>query len=126
MIEHARILVVDDDVAARNALGEILAMEGYKVEMAGDGFSGLAKLAEFEPEIVLCDLGMPGMDGITFIKKAGRLGKPFRLAIMSASYAGRDVAAAFGVDYLEKPIDVTKLLQVVCDATWAPAPAPGA
>ena len=108
-----RILVVDDDAAARGALFEILGMEGYAVETAGDGLSALAKVAAFQPDIVLCDLGMPGMDGVTFIKKANQLGKTFRLAIMSASYAGRDVAVSFGAEYLPKPIDLGRLFEVV-------------
>ena len=117
-----RILVVDDDAAARGALLEILAVEGYAVETASDGLAALAKVAAFQPDIVLCDLGMPGMDGVTFIKKANQLGQTFRLAIMSASYGGRDVAMSLGADYLPKPIDLGRLFEVVSHLS---APLPG-
>jgi CheY-like chemotaxis protein len=112
-LNPTRILIIDDDAAARSALVEILGTEGYEVAGAGDGFAALATLEAFTPDLVLCDLGMPGMDGITFIKRARERGTSFRIAIMSASYAGRDVAATLGADYVPKPIDVARLLQVV-------------
>jgi CheY-like chemotaxis protein len=113
MADPRRILIVDDDAVARSALVEILTMEGYAVETAGDGYAALEKLSAFAPETILCDLGMPGMDGVTFIKKAKLLAKPFRLAIMSASYAGPEVATTLGADYVSKPIDVDRLLYVL-------------
>ena len=64
MGSKGRILVVDDEVNARNALLELLRDEGYSVEMAADGFKALGKMEEFAPDVVVTDLKMPGMDGI--------------------------------------------------------------
>ena len=111
-----RVLIVEDDASARGALVEILAFEGYTVEAAMDGFSGLAKLAAFHPQIILCDLGRAGMDGVAFIERARQVGSRFRLAIMSASHAVGEVAASLGAAYLPKPIDIDRLLDVMSQA----------
>src|SRR5690606_10286282 len=66
---QARILVVDDEANARNALAEILKEEGYAVETAADGFKALPKLADFDPELIVTDLKMPGMDGLELMAK---------------------------------------------------------
>ena len=102
---------------------EILTMEGYEVDMAGDGLSGLLKLVEFRPDLILCDMSMPHMDGATFIVRARKLGMPFRLVIMTAWDTAREVAASVGADYVSKPIDLAKLFQVVTDAMKRPASA---
>src|SRR5215813_13211494 len=67
---HGRVLVVDDEANARTALADLLRDEGYSVETAADGFKALHKLEEFAPDLILTDLKMPGMDGITLMKKA--------------------------------------------------------
>ena len=69
MESKGRILVVDDEVNARNALLELLRDEGYAVETAADGFKALGKMEEFAPDLVLTDLKMPGMDGIQLLGK---------------------------------------------------------
>ena len=68
-----KILVVDDEKSAREGLAELMASWGHRTESAADGVDGLAKMASFQPQIVVTDLTMPGMDGLTFLKqlKAG-------------------------------------------------------
>ena len=56
MSTNGRILIVDDESNARNALAEILREEGYACETAADGFKGLGRFGEFEPDLVLTDL----------------------------------------------------------------------
>src|SRR3954465_2689580 len=68
-MERQRILVVDDEANARTALAELLRDEGYAIETAGDGFKALGKVADFDPDIVLTDLKMPGMDGLELLRK---------------------------------------------------------
>ena len=64
----ARILIVDDESAARSALTELLREESYEVQSAGDGFKALGKVDNWTPEIVITDLKMPGMDGIQLME----------------------------------------------------------
>ena len=61
----ARIVVVDDDEALRNAVGRALRLEGYQVELAADGSEGLAHLGGVGADLVVLDVLMPGVDGIT-------------------------------------------------------------
>jgi CheY-like chemotaxis protein len=69
-IPKARILVVDDEANARAALRTILSEEGYEIAEAPDGEAGLASLTELAPDVVLADVRMPRMDGLTFLRKA--------------------------------------------------------
>jgi CheY-like chemotaxis protein len=70
---RGRILIVDDEANARAALSEILREEGYTTETAADGFKALGKLADFNPDVVLTDLKMPGLDGIGLMHKVREL-----------------------------------------------------
>jgi len=58
-----RVLVIEDNVDAATALQEALALDGHDVQVAYDGAAGLAAARRFDPEVVLCDIGLPGMDG---------------------------------------------------------------
>ena len=64
-----RILIIDDERAIRNSLGEILADEGYSVEKAEDGASGLEAVSKDHFDVIFCDIKMPGMDGIEVLDK---------------------------------------------------------
>jgi CheY-like chemotaxis protein len=68
---RGRILIVDDEANARAALSEILHEEGYTTEVAADGFKALGKLADFNPDVVLTDLKMPGLDGMGSCTRCG-------------------------------------------------------
>jgi two-component system response regulator HydG len=111
-----RVLVVDDEVNARNALTELLRDEGYAVEAAADGFKALGKLADFAPDLVLTDLKMPGMDGIQLLGKI-RENDPDLPVVMMTAFG--EVETAVGAmragarDYLSKPVNVGELSVIV-------------
>jgi len=58
-----RVLIIEDNVDAADSLSEVLALENHEVAVAYNGPDGLAKARELKPEVVLCDIGLPGMDG---------------------------------------------------------------
>ena len=58
-----RILLVDDNTDSAESLGELLALSGHEVRTAADGPAALRVYDEFLPDVVLCDLGLPGMSG---------------------------------------------------------------
>jgi two-component system CheB/CheR fusion protein len=58
-----RVLIIEDNIDAADSLREVLAFGGHVVEVAYNGPEGLARAREFKPEVVLCDIGLPGMDG---------------------------------------------------------------
>jgi two-component system CheB/CheR fusion protein len=57
------ILVIEDNVDAAHSIAEVLELEGHRVRVATDGRSGIAKARELRPEVILCDLGLPDIDG---------------------------------------------------------------
>ena len=109
----ARILVVDDELNARSALRTILSEEGYDVVEACDGEEGLAKLDELAPDVVLADVRMPKMDGLTLLRKAKAQGSDASFIMMTAfaSVEAAVEAMRLGAEnYLVKPLDVNAAL----------------
>jgi DNA-binding NtrC family response regulator len=111
-----RILVVDDEANARNALAEILRDEGFAVETAADGFKALPKLRDFGPEVVLTDLKMPGMDGVELLGKVHEHDPEVGVVLMTAFGAVDTAVKAMregAADYLTKPLNADALLVVL-------------
>lgn len=106
----ARILVVEDDEASRHLLKYLLAARGYAVVEAEDGMVGIRKALSESPDLVLCDLQMPVMNGYQvaryLLADAGWARAPL-VAVTAFSMAGdREKALAAGFDdHLTKPID---------------------
>src|SRR5688572_10418578 len=116
MTRKGRVLVVDDEVNARNALAELLREEGYEVETAADAFKALGKYAETTPQVVLTDLKMPGMDGIELVRRIKAMPDPAVVVVMTAFGAVQsavDAMRAGAAEYLTKPINFDELLLVL-------------
>lgn len=115
-MNKGRVLVVDDEANARTALCELLRGEGYAVETAADGFKALGKIAEFEPEVVLTDLKMPGMDGVELLEKLRAQDEAACVIVMTAFGAVESAVSAMkegAADYLTKPLNMTELTLVL-------------
>ena len=109
-----RVLVVDDNVDAAESLGLLLRFLGAEVQLAHDGPSALAMLDSFEPELVLLDIGMPGMDGYQVAARVRAL--PSRRHTMLIALTGwgqsedRERSRAAGFDeHFVKPVDISTL-----------------
>jgi len=116
MSRRGRILVVDDEVNARTALAELLRDEGFDVEMAADAFKALGKYEAFDPQVVLTDLKMPGMDGIELVKKLRAQEDACDVIVMTAFGAVETAVEAMRAgasDYLTKPLNFDELLVVL-------------
>ena len=116
MAPRGRILIVDDEANARAALSEILHEDGFVTETAADGFKALGKLAEFDPDVVLTDLKMPGLDGIGLMEKGREITPGAVFVVMTAfGTIGSAVdAVKRGADnYLTKPLDFEALAAIV-------------
>jgi CheY-like chemotaxis protein len=112
-----KILVVDDNVDAAESLAIVLRMKGHQVRTAHDGAAALALAEAEKPEIVLLDLGMPGMDGVTVARelRARQNGKPLRIIALTGwgqeSDRERTREAGFD-DHLVKPVAPELLLDL--------------
>ena len=109
-----RILVVEDDEDIVDVLRRTLRAEGYEVRAAGDGPEALADLVEFAPDLVILDLGLPGMDGIEVcdrIRSSESAEVPVLMLTARADAEDRVTGLDSGADdYLVKPFDRAELL----------------
>jgi len=108
-----RILLVDDDEAITGALGPFLERSGFEVEVAGDGARGLTAVERHAPDLVVCDVLMPHLDGREFVRRmrARSLWLPIILLTQVGESWERSAALDEGADdYLNKPFDPHELI----------------
>jgi CheY-like chemotaxis protein len=110
MSKAKRVLLVDDNVDAAESLAQLLSLSGHDARTAGDGDQALRVAQEFHPDVVFCDLGLPGMNGYEVAKELRLL--PFGREIVLAALTGygqpsdREKSAEAGFDaHLVKPVD---------------------
>jgi DNA-binding NtrC family response regulator len=111
-----RVLIADDDTAARTALVELLREEGFTVRSAADGFKALGQVDDWTPDLVVTDVQMPGMDGIELMRRLRERFEGIGIIVMTAHGTVERAVAAMregADDYLTKPIDVEELLVVM-------------
>jgi DNA-binding NtrC family response regulator len=116
MASRGRILIVDDEANARAALSEILHEDGFTTETAADGFKALGKLGDFDPDVVLTDLKMPGLDGIGLMEKGREIAPAAVFVVMTAFGtigSAVDAVKRGAENYLTKPLDFEALVAVV-------------
>ncbi|MFD5741210.1 response regulator transcription factor [Streptomyces massasporeus] len=107
-----RILIVDDEPAVREALQRSLAFEGYGTEVAVDGADALDKAAAYRPDLVVLDIQMPRMDGLTAARRIRATGDTTPILMLTARdtvgdrVTGLDAGAD---DYLVKPFELDEL-----------------
>ena len=111
------VLVVDDESGIRSTINEILSDEGYAVQTAADASEARKYYASGEPNLVLLDIWMPDMDGITLLKhwaEAGSLKCPVVVMSGHGSVETAVEATRLGAfDYIEKPLSLAQLLRTV-------------
>jgi len=113
----ANILVVDDELGIRDLLWEILNDEGHNVEVAENAAQARAARLRERPDLVLLDIWMPDMDGVTLLKEWSATGVLTMPVIMMSGHATIDTAVEAtkigALAFLEKPITLQKLLKAV-------------
>jgi len=114
----ASILAVDDSASIRQAIKIALAGEGYQVAEAGDGVEGLAKAGAGGFDLIITDLNMPNMDGLTMIRqlrtKPAGAGVPILfLTTESDAEIKAQAKAAGATGWLTKPFDPQQLVRIV-------------
>ncbi|MBC6458497.1 response regulator transcription factor [Actinomadura sp. HBU206391] len=110
---RARVLVVDDEPAVRESLTSSLVFEGYEVVEASDGVAALEQIERQEPDIIVLDVLMPRMDGLTACRRLRAQGRTSPVLMLTARdmvgdrVTGLDAGAD---DYLGKPFELDELL----------------
>ncbi len=113
----SKILIVDDEIGIRELLSEILRDEGYDVVLAENAASAKVARAGAQPDLILLDIWMPEVDGISLLKEWAAHGQLNVPVVMMSGHATIDTAVEAtrigALDFLEKPIGMQKLLQTV-------------
>jgi two-component system KDP operon response regulator KdpE len=120
-----RVLVVDDEPQIRRALGVNLRARGYQVDVAETGVRALELAARHHPDVVVLDLGLPGIDGVEVIKGL-RGWSSVPVIVLSVRESERDKVAALDAgadDYVTKPFGMDELLARLRAALRRAAPA---
>ncbi|MCS0638808.1 response regulator transcription factor [Streptomyces sp. LP05-1] len=126
--DGGRILIVDDEPAVREALRRSLVFEGYGTEVAVDGLDALAKVEEYAPELIILDVQMPRMDGLTAARRIRAAGSTVPILMLTARdtvgdrVTGLDAGAD---DYLVKPFELDELFARIRALLRRSAYAPG-
>jgi two-component system sensor histidine kinase/response regulator len=114
--QKATILVIDDEEAMRYSCSQVLNKDGYVTETADDGYSGLRKIKEVKPDLVLIDLKMPGMGGMELLEKIGQI-DPDIISVVITGYATIESAVEAmklnAYDFLPKPFTPDQLRIVI-------------
>jgi CheY-like chemotaxis protein len=117
-----RVLFIDDDFRTREAVLEVLQRAGARVALAASVADGMLALDTFKPQVIVCDIAMPGEDGYAFIRKlrAREGGRDASIpvlaltALASVEDKRRALAAGFQA-HLAKPIDIDRLRDAVLE-----------
>lgn len=114
----SRILIIEDNQDIRENIQEILELDGYDVITAGDGKEGVKQAIETHPDLILCDIMMPELDGYGVLhilsKKEETLGIPFIFLTAKAERTDVRKGMSLGADdYIIKPFDDTDLLNAI-------------
>lgn len=108
-----RILVVEDNADLAFGLRNNLAIEGYEVDLAGDGAEALETAARAAPDLVILDLMLPGIDGYAVLRRLRQDGDALPILVLTArsEEADRILAFRFGADdYVTKPFSLMELI----------------
>ena len=115
-----KILIIDDERSIRNSLKEILADEGYDVDVAENGAQGCAMVEKEKYSVIFCDIKMPEMDGMEVLDRLTQMGIDAAV-IMISGHGDIDTAVdcikrgAF--DFIQKPLDLNRILITIKNAT---------
>lgn len=120
-----KILVVDDQSGVRSLLVSIFQGDDHEVEMAANGEAALRLLSSFEPDLILLDMKMPGMDGIETLKQIRASGNRVAVLMMTGNEDdahNMEQAKELGVlCYMSKPFDIFELRECVKEIFNSPA-----
>ena len=115
-----KILIIDDERSIRNSLKEILADEGYEVDVAENGATGCAMVDKEKYSVIFCDIKMPEMDGMEVLGRLAEMGIDSAV-VMISGHGDIDTAVECikkgAFDFIQKPLDLNRILITIKNAT---------
>jgi two-component system, OmpR family, response regulator MprA len=111
-MSEAAVLLVDDDAPIRRMLTRTLTAEGYAVQAVGDGGAALAEVERSMPDVIVLDVAMPGIDGVSVTRRLRAKGVPVPILLLTARDALQERVAGLDAgadDYLVKPFETEEL-----------------
>ncbi len=111
-----KVLLVDDEMELLQALSERLELRGFEVAVAHCGEKALAILEGSEPDLMVLDLRMPGIDGLGVLRSTRQICPKIQVIILTGhgTEKDRETAMRLGAfDYLQKPVDIEELVSVL-------------
>ena len=111
-----RVLLIEDNAGARFGLGSLLSDDGYNVMTAPTGERGLACASEFDPDIVVCDFTLPGMDGLQVLRKLREMSRRVFFVVLTAGCGDDRIEAALRAEadvFLRKPVDLPRFRAIL-------------
>lgn len=115
----SKILVIDDEKSIRNTLKEILEYEKHEVSHAAEGVEGLKMANETRFDIILCDIKMPGMDGLEVLEKIQEINNDTPVVMISGHGTIETAVEAIkkgAFDFISKPLDLNRVLITIRNA----------
>lgn len=114
----ARILIIDDEPPLLESMTDILELSGYETVTAHNGAAGMARMKDDPPQLVLCDLMMPGGDGYSFLSEAQADARTAHIPVVLVSAKTDQATIQRGlnsgaVGFLSKPFALDELLDIV-------------
>jgi DNA-binding response OmpR family regulator len=113
-----KVLLIEDDITVRENTAELLELSGYDIETASDGLKGVEQALRFKPDIIVCDIMMPELDGYGVLKQLSELKEtqftPF--IFLSAKTDHKDIRRGMDMgadDYLTKPFEEEELISAI-------------
>ncbi len=107
-----RVLIVEDDAVFRRGLARMFSKEECEVAQAGDGVRAIASIRDAMPDLVICDLRLPGIDGLGVLDHLQRTGPQTPFILVTAYYSddlAREVTQQGAAAVFEKPIELKQL-----------------
>ncbi len=115
-MDPVRVLLVEDDDDNRELMAEVLATSGFDVVSVSSGRDGLRSLAERSVDVIVTDVGMPGMGGLELATAAKRVAPSVPIIVVTGWAEREDISSAREIDaVLVKPVDPDVLAQAVSD-----------
>ncbi|MHB1675278.1 MAG: sigma-54-dependent transcriptional regulator [Acidobacteriaceae bacterium] len=114
-----RILIVEDEPNARTGLAELISGWGYATDVAEDGVEALERIQEWHPTILVSDLKMPRMDGLTLLSHLAKLQDKLAVIMLTAQGSIESAVESMKLgafDYIQKPVDPIRLKRLLASA----------